>query len=139
MKQLIKYLILFIIGGISYFFIEILWRGYSHMTMLILGGLCFILVGLIGEHYFTFNKSLLLQQVISCLIITVLELVFGLILNLGMGLDIWDYSNLKFNFMGQICLKYSILWFFLSLPTIILYDYIRYWIFGEEKPYYKFI
>ena len=139
MKQLIKYLILFIIGGISYFFIEILWRGYSHMTMLILGGLCFILVGLIGEHYFTFNKYLLLQQVISCLIITVLELVFGLILNLGMGLDIWDYSNLKFNFMGQICLKYSILWFFLSLPTIILYDYIRYWIFGEEKPYYKFI
>ncbi|MCQ4921702.1 putative ABC transporter permease [Tissierella carlieri] len=139
MKQLIKYSILFIIGGISYFFIEILWRGYSHMTMLILGGLCFVLVGLIGEHCFAFNKSLLPQQVISCLIITVLELVFGLILNVGMGLDIWDYSNLKFNFMGQICLKYSILWFFLSLPTIILYDYIRYWIFGEEKPYYKFI
>ncbi|MBU5311109.1 putative ABC transporter permease [Tissierella carlieri] len=139
MKQLIKYSILFIIGGISYFFIEILWRGYSHMTMLILGGLCFVLVGLIGEHCFAFNKSLLLQQVISCLIITVLELVFGLILNVGMGLDIWDYSNLKFNFMGQICLKYSMLWFFLSLPTIILYDYIRYWIFGEEKPYYKFI
>ncbi|WP_353092535.1 hypothetical protein [Tissierella praeacuta] len=139
MKQLIKYLILFIIGGISYFFIEILWRGYSHMAMVIVGGLCFISVGLINEYYFTFKKSLLIQQFISCLIITVIELIFGLILNIMLGLDIWDYSNFKFNFMGQICLEYTILWFFLSLPTIILYDYLRYWLFGEGKPYYKFI
>lgn len=139
MKQLIEYLILFIIGGISYFFIEILWRGYSYMVMFIIGGLCFILVGLINEYYFTFKKFLLIQQSISCLVITVLELVFGLILNVRLGLDIWDYSNFKCNFMGQICLKYSILWFFLSLPTIILYDYLKHWLFGEEKPYYKII
>ncbi len=139
MKQLIKYSILFIIGGISYFFIEILWRGYSHITMFILGGLCFTLIGLINEHYSIFKISLLIQQSISCLIITILELIFGLILNIWLGLDIWDYSNLKFNFMGQICLKYSMLWFFLSLPAIIFYDYLRYWLFGERKPYYKFI
>jgi uncharacterized membrane protein len=107
--------------------------------MFILGGLCFILVGLINEYYSIFKISLLTQQSISCLIITVLELIFGLILNVWLGLDIWDYSNLKFNFMGQICLKYSMLWFFLSLPAIIFYDYLRYWLFGERKPYYKLI
>ena len=109
------------------------------MAMAIIGGLCFISVGLINEYYFTFKKSLLIQQGISCLVITVLELVFGLILNVKLGLGVWDYSNFKFNFMGQICLEYSILWFFLSLPTIMLYDYLRHWLFGEEKPYYKFI
>ncbi|MBZ2175323.1 putative ABC transporter permease [Schnuerera sp. xch1] len=139
MKHLIKYPILFIIGGVSYLFIEILWRGYSHITMFILGGLCFILIGLINEHYFTSKISLLIQQTISCLIITILELIFGLILNVWLGLDIWNYSNLEFNFMGQICLTYSILWFFLSLPAIIFDDYLRYWLFGEEKSHYKFI
>lgn len=127
------------IGGISYYFIEILWRGYSHVGMFVLGGMCFILIGSISEYYFTSKRSLLIQQVISCLVITVLELAFGLILNIGLELNIWDYSNLNFNFMGQICLRYSMFWFFLSLPAIIFYDYIRYWLFGEEKPQYKLI
>ncbi|SCL88966.1 putative membrane protein [Sporanaerobacter sp. PP17-6a] len=139
MKRLNKYLILFVIGGISYFFIEILWRGHSHITMFILGGLCFVSVGLINEYYFKLKKSLLIQQSVSCLVITTLELIFGLILNVRLRLNVWDYSNLKFNLMGQICLEYSVLWFFLSLPAIIFYDYLRHWLFGEEKPHYKFI
>ena len=139
MKRLNKYLILFVIGGISYFFIEILWRGLSHITMFILGGLCFVSVGLINEYYFKLKKSLLIQQSVSCLVITTLELIFGLILNVRLRLNVWDYSNLKFNLMGQICLEYSVLWFFLSLPAIIFYDYLRHWLFGEEKPHYKFI
>jgi asparagine N-glycosylation enzyme membrane subunit Stt3 len=73
MKRLNKYLILFVIGGISYFFIEILWRGHSHITMFILGGLCFVSVGLINEYYFKLKKSLLIQQSVSCLVITTLE------------------------------------------------------------------
>ena len=139
MKRLNKYLILFVIGGISYFFIEILWRGHSHITMFILGGLCFVSVGLINEYYFKLKKSLLIQQSVSWLVITTLELIFGLILNVRLRLNVWDYSNLKFNLMGQICLEYSVLWFFLSLPAIIFYDYLRHWLFGEEKPHYKFI
>ena len=118
---------------------ETLWRGYSHVSMFILGGLCFILIGLISEHYFKFQKNIIKQMVISSLIITALELVFGLVLNVRLGLGIWDYSSLKFNFMGQICLIFSVLWFFLSLPAIIFYDYMLYWLFGEERPSYKFI
>nr|WP_310444141.1 hypothetical protein [Tissierella sp.] len=127
------------IGGISYYFIEILWRGYSHIGMFILGGLCFVLIGSISRYYSTSKRSFLIYQGISCLVITILELVFGLVLNIVLKLDVWDYSNLKFNFLGQICLKYSIFWFFLSLPAIVFYDYIRYWLFGEEKPDYKLI
>jgi len=139
LKKNIRNFILFLIGGISYYFIEILWRGYSHVGMFILGGLCFVLIGSISEYYFTTRRSFLTQLGISCLIITVLELIFGLILNVWLGLGVWDYSNLSFNFMGQICLRYSVFWFFLSLPAIVFSDYIRYWLFGEKKPSYKFI
>lgn len=139
LKKNIEYIILFMIGGISYYFIEILWRGFSHVGMFIPGGLCFILIGSISEYYFTSNRNILVQLTISCLFITVLELFFGLILNVWLRLDVWDYSNLNYNFMGQICLRYSILWYFLSLPAIVFYDYIRYWLFEDKKPDYKFI
>ena len=139
LKKNIEYIILFMIGGISYYFIEILWRGFSHVGMFILGGLCFILIGSISEYYFTSNRNILVQLTISCLFITVLELFFGLILNVWLRLDVWDYSNLNYNFMGQICLRYSILWHFLSLPAIVFYDYIRYWLFEDKKPDYKYI
>lgn len=139
LNRLVQFLVLFPIGGISYYFIEILWRGYSHISMFILGGLCFVTIGLVREHYFTPEIQILKQLAVSCFIITVLEFIFGFILNVKFGLDIWDYSGLKFHLMGQISLASSIVWFFLSLPAIIFYDYIRYWLFGEKKPSYKFI
>jgi uncharacterized membrane protein len=135
--RLIKYPVLFATGGTIYIFLEILWRGYTHVTMFFLGGLCFVLIGLINENSVTLNLPLLIQQIISCFIITALELLFGLIFNVWLGFNIWDYSQIKYNFMGQICLRYSILWFLLSLPAIILDDYLRYKLFGEEKPQYK--
>lgn len=139
MEQVKKYLVLLVIGGNIYYLLEILWRGYSHFTMFLLGGICFILIGLINEGPTRSNLPLIIQQTISSLIITTLELIFGLVFNVWLGLDIWDYSSLKYDFMGQISLSFSILWFFLSLPAIVLDDYLRYWLFGEEKPQYNYI
>ena len=68
--------------------------------------------------------------------ITVIELEAGLILNVGLGLHIWDYSNMPGNFLGQICPQFTVLWFFLSAVGIVLDDVIRWKIFGEEKPHY---
>ena len=120
-------------GGIAYYCIEVLWRGHSHISMFILGGLCFILIGLVSKY----ERNILKQLAISSLIITVLELVFGLVLNVNLGLRVWDYSHYRFNYKGQICLVFSIIWFFLSWPAIILYNYMLYWLFGEERPNYK--
>ena len=130
----VKPLILFGIGGFLYYMIEILWRGYSHWTMFILGGLCFVLVGFINE---VFQFQLVKQMFLSSVIITVLEFICGCIVNLWLHWNIWDYSELPFNIFGQICLPYSILWFFLPLLAIIIDDYLRHWLFGEEKPEYK--
>lgn len=137
MKQFKKHISLFLIGSILYYNLELIYRGYSHVSMFILGGICFILIGLINE-YLDWETPLWKQQAVATIIITVLELFFGMVLNVQLKLNIWDYSQLPFNLMGQICLQYSILWFFLSAFAIILDDYLRYWLFEEEKPHYKF-
>lgn len=134
MRRLIKPSVLFAIGGFMYILIELLWRGRTHWTMFIVGGICFILIGLINE-IFTWNMPLMQQQVISSIIITIAELLAGILIN--RNYMIWDYRGMPLNITGQICLPYTILWFFLSFLAIIADDYLRYWIFKEEKPKYK--
>lgn len=137
-KSLIKYAVLFFFGGLVYYSIEILWRGYSHWTMIILGGLCFVVVGLIN-NILPWNMVIELQALIGAVLITSLEFVVGLIVNVNLGWDIWDYSNVPFNFLGQICLPFSLLWYVLSIIVIFTDDYIRYIFFNEKKPVYKSI
>lgn len=138
MFKILKPLILFYIGGFSYYIIEILWRGYSHFSMTIVGGICFLLIGSINE-VFDWDMPIIHQMFYSSLMITIVEFFAGLLLNVILNLNIWDYSNMKFNLMGQICLLYSFLWFFLSAAAIVLDDYLRYWLFDEEKPHYQLL
>ena len=133
-----KYFILGIIGGAVYVLLEMLWRGYSHWTMFLLGAVCFILIGLVNE-VFEWDTPLILQMLCGCAIITALEFVTGCIVNLWLGWDVWDYSQYKFNILGQISLHSSVGWYFLSLVGIFLDDWLRYKLFGEEKPHYKIL
>ena len=118
-----KNIIIFLIFGISYYLLEILWRGYSHWTMIIVGGLCRLLIGLINE--ITPKMNTVLQMLLGSVIVTIIEFVTGYIINIKLDLNIWDYSNLKFNILGQVSLLFSMLWFFLSYIVIKLDDCIR--------------
>ena len=113
---------IFIIFGLIYGLLEILWRGYTSLSMIIVGGICGLIVGLINEK---FNYSVLSQMVIGMVAVTVIEFVSGYVLNIKLGLGIWDYSNMKYNFMGQICPQFSMACFFLSYAIIYIDDYIR--------------
>jgi uncharacterized membrane protein len=137
-KKIGKGLILFSIGGFLYMLIEIIYRGYTHWTMGILGGLMFVLVGCINE-YLPWDMSIILQSIIGSIMITTAEFIAGCILNIWLGLHIWDYSNLPGNILGQICPQFSIAWLGISVVCIVLDDYLRYFLFGEEKPHYKLI
>ncbi|WMJ78517.1 MULTISPECIES: putative ABC transporter permease [unclassified Sedimentibacter] len=138
MRKIFKYAVLLIYGGVIYYFIELIYRGYSHYAMILVGGLCFICIGLLNELY-TYKIPLIKQMFISSFIVTVIEFIAGVVLNMWLKLDIWDYSTLRFNILGQISLQTSVVWFFLALPAIYLDDYLRYWMFGEAKPQYKLI
>lgn len=135
MKRYHKEIILGLIGGLLYMGIELMWRGYSHWTMFVLGGLCFVCLGRINE-VIPWNMPLWQQALIGTAIITGLEFITGCIVNLWLGWNVWDYSNVPFNILGQICLPYMFLWIPISLTGIVLDDYLRYCLFNEEKPHY---
>ena len=118
--------VLFLIGGWIYTVMELIWRGRTHWSMFILGGLCFVLVGLINEHHYKWNQSLILQSIIGAVLITALEFLTGCIVNLWLKWNVWDYSNLPFNLLGQICLYFFLLWIPMSTLCIVLDDWIRY-------------
>lgn len=121
--KFLKNLLIFSIFGLTYCLIEIVWRGYTHPSMLIVGGICGLIIGLLNEK----NKKInvLQQMIIGMVIVTILEFISGCILNLYLGLNVWDYSNIPYNFMGQICPQFSIIWFILSYIVIRVDDLLR--------------
>ena len=135
MKRYHKEIILWLIGGLLYMGIELMWRGYSHWTMFVLGGICFVLLGRFNE-VIPWVMPLWMQVLIGTAIITGLEFITGCIVNLWLGWNVWDYSNVPFNVIGQICLPYILLWIQISLAGIVSDDYLRHWLFKEEKPHY---
>lgn len=135
-RLLNKYLLLFDVGGILYILLEMVFRGWSHWTMFLLGGLCFIALGLINE-VLPWEMPLWQQILIGACIITILEFLTGCAVNLWLGWGVWDYSGLPGNILGQICPQFFLLWLPVALAGIILDDYLRYWWFDEERPHYR--
>ena len=135
-KVIIKYMTLLLTGGGLYVLVELIWRGRSHWTMFLLGGLCFISIGLINE-IIPWDMPLWQQIIIGAGIITVLEFLTGCIVNLWLGWDVWDYSGLPGNILGQICPQFFLLWVPIALVAIVLDDWLRYWRWGEGRPHYK--
>lgn len=120
---ILKEFIIFIIFGLMYVTIELLYRGHTHYSMFIVGGICGVLIGLINDN--TPDMPLLPQCVLGAVIITVIELLTGLFLNVYLGLNVWDYSNQPFNFMGQICPQFCIIWCILSILVIRIDDWLK--------------
>ncbi|MCL2019253.1 MAG: putative ABC transporter permease [Oscillospiraceae bacterium] len=123
-----KFLFLFLTGAFIYGMIEVLYKGGdTHLSMFIVGGMCFLLLGALGQ-----KKPLLLRMAAGAVIITALEFISGLIVNIWLRLAVWDYSELPFNIMGQICLWATMMWFLLSFVGIQLYGLLK-WKFFPIK------
>ena len=139
MKQALKQAALAVCGGCLYALLELLWRGRTHWTMVLLGGTCFVLIGLLNE-ILPWEMPLFLQGVIgSVCIVTPLEFLTGCIVNLWLGWGVWDYSGLPLNLLGQICLPFALLWVPVAMAAVVLDDWLRWRWFGEEKPHYTLL
>lgn len=93
-----------------------MWRKRTHWTMMLAGGISLIIIYLLSG--LRIINSITIKSILCSLIITFLELIIGSITNLKYKLNIWDYSGCKYNYKGQICLKYSIYWSILSFISI---------------------
>jgi len=135
-ERIEKYSILFYVGGSSYLTVEMFYRGYSYRTMFFAGAIAFLLIGGIN-NWLPWKMPFLLQAVIGAVLVTTVELIFGLIFNVWLGYAFWDYSHLPLNLFGQICALYGLLWVPLSALGIVLDDYLRWLLWRDEKPRYK--
>lgn len=135
MRKIIRSLVLWDIGGQLYFACELIFRGYSHWTMFVVGGLCFLMVGAINE-ILPWTMPIWMQAIIGSCIVTAMEFASGCIINLWLGWHVWDYSDMPLNLLGQICLPFSLLWIPVSAVAIVLDDLLRHWIWKKRKPVY---
>ena len=142
LKTILKYAVMLTAGGSVYVGVELLWRGYSHWSMMLAGGVSLIAIGVMNDNAFGWEMSLTSQMFLSGAAVTAIELIFGVILNIWLDMGVWDYSGMPHNFLGQICMSYFGFWQILSVAAIVMYDYLDYALSGcaaEKKPRYKFI
>lgn len=142
-RRLSKYGVLFIIGAVLYFETELNWRYFNgtlpvHWSMPLLGAVLFILIGGLN-NWLPWEMPFLLQCLIGAATVTAAEFVSGCILNLWLGWNVWDYSDIPGNLLGQICPAFFAAWIVVSAAAIVVDDWLRYKLYGEEKPHYKII
>lgn len=111
MKMFFNYLIAALIGGFGYCLIEIMYRGRTHYSMFFAGAIVLSTFYYINTN---FQMSIWMKCLIGMLIITGVELIFGIAFNIILKEHVWDYSNVPLNFLGQICVPFSLIWFALS-------------------------
>jgi uncharacterized membrane protein len=127
-----KFLLLFLTGGIIYGTMEVVYREYTHWSMFVTGGLCFVLIGAL--RYIKMKMPVTVRMLIGAVVITALELLCGLIVNVWLGWNVWCYAHEPANLLGQICLHASALWFFLSFLAVYLDVFVRKGMFREYTP-----
>jgi len=113
--KLWKNAVLFYLGGLGYFCLELLWRGWSHGSMFLAGGTCFLLLGAINRTH----APLPLKAMAGALAITAVELAAGLLVN--REYTVWDYRDQPGNFLGQICPGFTLLWIPVAMAAMCLY------------------
>ena len=134
-------MLLWFFGGALYFVLEVAYKtatGHPERiswTMLVVAIVLCIPVERCGAEL-PWECPLWLQAAACAALVTAVELVAGLLLNVWLGLGIWDYSDLPFNFMGQICPQFSLVWWALCLAFIPVFDWLRYAVEGGERPKY---
>ena len=106
-------ILVFILGGVAYAMIEVLFRGHTHWTMVLTGGACVLTMYMMSG--WLLDIPLIASALTGALVITMYELVVGLVVNIRLGWSVWDYSDMPGNILGQICPTFSAIWFLLCL------------------------
>jgi uncharacterized membrane protein len=114
--------LVFILGGMLYALIEISARGYTHWSMVLTGGLCLTLMYEI-EHRTRLNFWV--KCLCGAIIITTFEFIVGVVVNLIMHWNVWDYSYLPLNVLGQICVPYFFIWYLVSILGFIICSFVE--------------
>lgn len=115
---MLKGWLLFVLGGGLYVAMEFFWRGRSHISMFLTGGAALLLIAGLVNRFPTWSVWGVCAA--GAITITALEFIVGAIVNVRMGLGVWDYSGEPLNVYGQICLPYTLLWYGLCAIGVLV-------------------
>lgn len=135
MRKMSEYIFLWALGGSIYYLLEMGFRGFSHWSMFIIGGLALCFCTFQGETM-RWSEPLWVQVIRSVIFVTSLEFITGIIVNKYLQIGVWDYSDQPFNLWGQICVPFMILFSGLLVVAIWLGGTISHRLFGERKPHF---
>ncbi len=135
MKNIEKYLFLFLFGGFGYGALEVLFRGFTHWSMIITGGSALLILYLLNKALPKIH--LLLKALIGALVITIIEFSVGIIVNKIYSFGVWDYTGIPGNILGIITPAFSLCWYGISLIMIFIFEFMQK-IFSSQKSY-KFL
>lgn len=112
----------FLIGAAGYPLLELAYRGRTHYSMAIAGGLSMLLIRRMAK-----TRCAWPVRILACGAgITGIEYLCGIIWN--RRYTVWDYRHQRLNFRGQICLRFTAIWCVLSGCALGAYALI-----GKQK------
>ena len=86
------------------------------------GGVCAVLIYLIAGR----ERTVLWRRWTLCAAaVTTVEYFTGVLVNLRLGWNVWNYADRPLNVLGQICPLYSLFWFLLAIPGVWLGRTVR--------------
>lgn len=134
-KRISESMFLWVTGGCIYYFMEITFRGFSHWSMFVVGGLVLVFCTFQGMAM-RWKEGLWIQVFRGTVLVASLEFLTGIIVNKWLGLGVWDYSDQPWNLWGQICVPFLILFSGLVVLAILIGGTLIHQIYGEEKPHF---
>ena len=138
MKKISKILFFLVFGGSLYYSFEVMFRGFSHWTMFVLGGICFVFFYSQGKLT-NWTEPLWIQTFRATVFVVSMEFITGIIVNKFLDINVWNYEDMPLHLFGQICLPFAVIFSGLCVMGIILSGNMSHWFFGEEKPHYHIL
>ena len=125
----LKFTAVFAFGGLAYALIELLFRGRTHWSMILAGGICAVFLYLIAIKS---RERLWKKWLMGGAVITTVEFLTGIAVNILLGWNVWSYSDRWANLFGQICILFTLVWVGLSIPGVWLMRYFGRRVFKER-------
>ncbi len=111
-------------------------RGFSSLWMWLVGGLLGLTLGLFNRfNWIRKNCNVFSQSLAGSVLITTVEFISGVILNILCGFGLWSYYGLPLNILGQVCVPFMVLWFLICPLAFWVDDVLRYFLYKEGRVY----
>ncbi len=132
MNRIGKPITIFLTGALIYSLVEIAFRGFTHWTMAVTGGIIFSVLYRLNSGLI--NTPLWAKCLLGSVIITSFEFTVGVIVNIILHWNVWDYSAVPLNLLGQVCLPFTALWFLICIPAYLLCFFLRKRLNKDKSP-----